>query len=465
MNWKDFFGYEVQKVVRIHDPKLWIINACLCFLVLVYIFVIQLWKQGGYTLGYAVSGSARIKLYEPTLNGCDMLNQANCPLMLDSKTSLAYCNNYQGNVRSGQVQRPCKILSADSIQRRLPDSISILTSFTEYDLVKNCNQSLPNCNTTQNVNSKSTYYVSGIEDYTISIFHTVSYASSADSNAPSGYIGSSDNFPVGKLLVRNSDLCLHYANTVDSKGRPTNNAPCFLLATKNPNHILSRDEYPLSAILADIGKDLDDYNSGTGTSYRDSGMILTLQIVYQNFKPWSGITPVDFYYNPVFQPKIAYSYYDRVYTKYPTDEALLSQNGILIATVATGLIHQFSGTQLLLTVTSSLTLFGVVTVIINTLLVKKTYEKSIKEDIEANTENPELKNFVEMVQVQKRASLPSADLNDHNLDSQLSPNKRTSMPAHSSTLNVAVPDAVSREDPDVLQMTSRTSFRSANFFF
>jgi len=470
MNWHDFFGYEVQKVVRIHDPKLWIINFCLCLLVMVYIFVIQLWKQGGYAVGYAVEGAACVKLYEPTLNGCDMLNQSPCPLVLAPKTSLAYCSIYEGKAPAGQFQRPCKILSADAIQRRLPDSISVLTSVTEYDLVKACNQSLTNCNTTQNVNSKSTYYVSGIEDYTVSIFHTVSYAASPDSSAPTGYIGSSDNFPVGKLLVKNSDLCLNYANTVDTEGKPTNNAPCFLLATKNPHHILSRDEYPLSAILADIGVDLDDFNPGTGTSYRDSGMIITLQIVYQNFKQWSGISPVDFYYNPIFEPKIAYSYYDRVYTNYPSNQVLLSQNGILIATVATGEIFQFSGTQLLLTVTSSLTLFGVVTLIINTLLVKKTYEKSIKEDVEANARKQEdieanvqkegatMKDFGKMVMVQKQASM---HLNEH-------PNEGVNVPSHSSLQKMDPLDKCDRKDQeseDALQSTNRTSFRSANFFF
>jgi len=364
-----FFSYQTPKVVAIDDIKIVVFNFLLVLLVLSYIFVVQVGEKGGYTTPYPVQGSARMRLYEPVVGGCDVLKDNSCVVNIQDKSNYHYCVDYKGQIPSGQLQRPCKVVPAVSLERQLPMSISITTSLTERHMRNVCNQSLPNCHKLQTMQDKTTYYVAGVEDYTLAIYH--SFFSSG-----SGLSGASNTLPVGKMLIRNQNVCKSNPNTVDMHGNPTSSSPCYFLAARNPQHLASFDEFSINNILIAADAQLDAM-SGEGSTYRDAGMVLLLEIQYQNFLRWK-IDPVTFFYNPVFQPSATYKYYEeRPYSNDTNRALLVDHHSILIQAVPTGPLHRFNGLQLLLTVTSSLTLLGIVSVIINVFCMNGMYRKRI----------------------------------------------------------------------------------------
>ena len=83
------------------------------------------------------------------------------------------------------------------------------------------------------------------------------------------------------------------------------------------------------------GSSLDDANYN-GQTYRDTGVAIILQIVYDNFVNWKGVQNIYYYYQPVISSGSSYKYYDPEYSNYRTVRKLVNIHGAFIEAVKLG---------------------------------------------------------------------------------------------------------------------------------
>ena len=105
-----------------------------------------------------------------------------------------------------------------------------------------------------------------------------------------------------------------------------------------------------------------DVNYG-GETYRETGASLILEINYENFRGWPGVGSISYSYTPMLVRGSSYKHYTAEYAAYRTDRTLLNQHGIFIEAVQGGSLKGFSFNNLLIQLTTSLTLFATATVL------------------------------------------------------------------------------------------------------
>ena len=113
---------------------------------------------------------------------------------------------------------------------------------------------------------------------------------------------------------------------------------------------------------------LDDV-SYDGKTYRETGASLIFEITYQNFRGWPGVGEIFYSYTPMVVRGSSYKYYDAIYAEYRERRHLLNQHGIYVEAVQGGELRGFSFNNLLIQLTTSLTLFATATVLTDFLAI------------------------------------------------------------------------------------------------
>lgn len=94
-------------------------------------------------------------------------------------------------------------------------------------------------------------------------------------------------------------------------------------------------------------------------TYRETGASLILNIVYQNFRNWHGEGSIVYSYEPIVVHGSSYKVYEAIYADYRSARTLLNKHGIFVQAAQGGVLRGFSFNNLLVQLTTSLTLFAV----------------------------------------------------------------------------------------------------------
>ena len=184
------FAYSTPKYVTIVDRRLGILKYIFSAVILVYVFVIQIWQQGGYLVSDNINGYSRFTLQQPTKDSCNPKDPG-CFNDFIPVSNLSYCEAsslpYEGN------KLPCMYMDNIQVATSLTDSLVVTTRAgnSYQELVCNAgdgsiwgeetnDKELDNdsvidpCPLIYNTTKTSpNYYVADIDSYTILIDHGV----------------------------------------------------------------------------------------------------------------------------------------------------------------------------------------------------------------------------------------------------------------------------------------------------
>eukprot|EP00747_Dinoflagellata_sp_TGD_P033759 gnl/TRDRNA2_/TRDRNA2_136826_c0_seq3.p1 gnl/TRDRNA2_/TRDRNA2_136826_c0~~gnl/TRDRNA2_/TRDRNA2_136826_c0_seq3.p1 ORF type:complete len:340 (-),score=45.75 gnl/TRDRNA2_/TRDRNA2_136826_c0_seq3:55-1074(-) len=223
------------------------------------------------------------------------------------------------------------------------------------------------CTKLWDITDSSSVFVSGIENFTILIDHTVQQQELGifkTAREMTGYL------MVNGTTSLQQELCASREDAKDSAwyGNPTQKAPCYIRRDSVNDGL---EVFRLDTLLKAMGLDLDTASfRGSNHSLRYEGMIVTLQIQYFNTWPWHGlIGEVSYIYNLVPVAKNPYKSTDLVWTNYPTSRTKRDMHGILLSAVGAGRLGGFSATNLLVQLTTSLTLLAISSFLVTSLAI------------------------------------------------------------------------------------------------
>ncbi|GMH69316.1 hypothetical protein TrRE_jg6064, partial [Triparma retinervis] len=201
--------------------------------------------------------------------------------------------------------------------------------------------------------TETTYYAADVERFTV-LFDTAVLATTLD------IFGESSEMSGWLYVGENSGLCAQYETATKSQGGKqfTDEAPCYIEPNKTSANL---DFFELETLLQAAGSSLDlDGN-------RKEGATMVMQVDYSNTLSWKGLSnKIQYTYTPTMLSGSSFKVYDNVYQGYPNYRAnrtLLNKHGIKIDLVQAGDLGAFSFSELLVSLTTSLTLLAMATVI------------------------------------------------------------------------------------------------------
>jgi len=162
------------------------------------------------------------------------------------------------------------------------------------------------------------------------------------------------------------ELCGSASDAVDAprNGRTTNKAPCYL----TPSSAGGLDFFAVGTLLQATGVSLESESyPGSGHSTRYEGITIDLNIDYSNSVPWHGLQAnISYLYKPSVIPRSTFKTTEASPLS-PDGLHVLkkSLHGLLFEVRAGGQLATFDFTQLLLQLTTSLTLLALATVGVN----------------------------------------------------------------------------------------------------
>uniref|UniRef100_A0A7S3K5J9 Purinergic receptor n=1 Tax=Aureoumbra lagunensis TaxID=44058 RepID=A0A7S3K5J9_9STRA len=350
----DVLAYPSVKMVRIRDARLGVFKTLLMIGIILYVVLYELAYQGLYLQSSAISGAARLTLQQPTVDSCDPTDYG-CKNEFSKLDDLIYC------AQTGQEKKyvgnkfPCAYYENIGVQVVMDSSILISTRITQYEqhLVCNASSTLSTCPFLYNTSHENTFYVADAERFTILIDHSV-VATDIKKRSNSAKMK-------GRLYVKKShSLCKRYSGFVHLYGsKRTQNAPCYLQPNETSRNL---DFFSLAVLMEATGTSLDQINYAD-TTYRETGASMILTITYTNFRNWYGKSQIRYYYSPDLIPQSNYKFYDPYYSNYRQNRTLLNKHGIHIQIAQSGTLRTFLFNNLLVQITTSLTLFAIATVI------------------------------------------------------------------------------------------------------
>jgi len=359
------FAYPTVKMVKIQDARLGMFKFFMVFLIALYVAVFQLWRDGGYLQTEKVSGTARFTLQQPTKNKTSGLSDAcsptdpSCINDFTPLDKLPYCVSSPDDYPMGK--QSCQYYENVGLLTMYESSVVITTRITETRQDLACDQesynisgtTCPKVYVTAPNATETTYYAADVERFTV-LFDTAVLATTLD------IFGESSEMEGWLYVEKNDALCTQYVNATKSQGKTdyTNAAPCYIEPNKTSANL---DYFELETLLQAAGSSLDmDGN-------RLEGATMVMQVDYSNTLSWKGLSnKIQYTYTPTMLSGSSFKVYDSVYQGYPNyrqNRTLLNKHGIKIDLVQAGDLGAFSFAELLVSLTTSLTLLAMATVI------------------------------------------------------------------------------------------------------
>jgi hypothetical protein len=300
--------------------------------------------------------------------------------------------------------------------------VLLTTRVAEYNQTKECSDRAASCKKLWSndapMSTGVTSLIADMERYTLLLDHTVIAPTinvSASGRQCPGYL------KVTKDALGWEDLCHHNSAVMPKDmtrtiagGIP---AACYILPNttydSKTGNATGLDVFDINTLLAVSGIDLDGVSPTNGRSIRYNGAVMVMNIRYQNWQKWQGTAFTSIQrYEGATPCEIPYEYelssvldtaskrQEIVYRNYPNERVLLNEHGIRIFVLQTGSLAMFSLAQLLIAVTSSLTLLAVSGTLVDTLAIYVLPEKSFYSGFKY----PETPHVSELVKEQKRRS-------------------------------------------------------------
>jgi hypothetical protein len=361
-----FFRYPTVKFVEIQDRRLGMLKYFLTFLIVLYVSIIQLWKNGGYLDQEKVSGVQRFTLQQPTVDNCSPSDDW-CSNSFSNVEDLPYCNQSSLPYPSG-LKATCQYYENVGVQNIFESSIAVATRIVETHEELVCDYtyqtSCPRVYSPNTAIPTSIYYPVDIERFTV-LFDTSVFATSLGVGGEGR--GESANMMGMVFVERNNVLCSSDASAVKSFGYKdyTNAAPCYILPNQTK---ASLDYFSIDMLLQAADTSLDATSELTGNTYRYDGATLIIEVSYTNNRSWKGVSnDITYTYTPRLLGYTSFKIYDPVYTgnssNYRSKRTLLNKHSLKIDLVLTGNLYAFSFQMLLVSLTTSLTLLAMASVL------------------------------------------------------------------------------------------------------
>ena len=405
----DVFAYPTSKNVRIRDARLGILKHLLTIGILLYVILEVLWDQGyAYELT-TVSGTARFQLLQPTVQpgctdpsscSCDTADDPGCENDFTSVRAGSYCAQAAPpyNTSYDGEKLPCRFFESAGAGVTRNGAILVSTRVTTYEQVLNESNS-DTCPILYTTTSKDEAYVNDIGRFTVLIDHSIvpdnldltniggkqSVPGQIDTSASSGDIKGALHVP------KNHWLCKHHEGTEQVHGgKRKTDAPCYI----KPNTTAANlDFFSLDVLMQAADSDLDALNPAKAgahpQTYRQSGAIVLLNIVYSNYRDpgWTGKRKIEYFYWPVLVKGSTYKDVEPVYREYRTQRTLLDRHGIYISAIQGGGLHAFSSNNVIIQLTAAAAMLGAATVLTDLLALyvmpqKEHYTRYMFEDTE-----------------------------------------------------------------------------------
>ncbi|KAH8098095.1 hypothetical protein JL720_1022 [Aureococcus anophagefferens] len=332
----DVFSYSTIKYVQIRDRRLGLTKLLLTLAVSGYVGLYSLWYEGSTSRSRRSRARAGSRCSSPQGN-CDPTDPG-CLNDYGSPADAAYCAQsalpYAGN------KRTCEFYEQIGAQQTMDSSLLVSTRITtlEQRLVCNATHGPATCPQVYDVASERTNYVMAAERFTVLIDHSVLATSIRHLQGTSSALS-------GRLYVKKSRACAEYGGSVTMRG-----------SRARPGRAARADDVSLDDVSYD------------GKTYRETGASLIFEITYQNFRGWPGVGEIFYSYTPMVV-RAAPTYHDAIYAEYRERRHLLNQHGIYVEAVQGGELRGFSFNNLLIQLTTSLTLFATATVLTDFLAI------------------------------------------------------------------------------------------------
>ena len=151
---------------------------------------------------------------------------------------------------------------------------------------------------------------------------------------------------------------------------------------------LVQDVFTIDTLMKAAGVDLDKPSyEGSSKTTRYEGSIINLAVTYNNIEPWHwGTVPMNYYYNISRQNDSKYKDTTITYQSTPvktesaekiTRREMFVKRGLYFRYIATGFVGDTSFFSVLLTLTTSLTLFAVATTVTDFLMTYVLPERNL----------------------------------------------------------------------------------------
>lgn len=366
----DLLSYTSPKEVRIHDRTLGCIYYLLLLIIVTYIFVYQIIFQNSYLKMATPVPSIRPVLQQPTLDNCSPDKQS-CEDVVAGAALPPYCQRDNCRYLDGIEATP--LLGSREIM--------VSTYVEEFNNTRNLECNVSSCRKMWDTAQRTSYFVAGIEEYTLSIDHSIEVpelglqTSAANMD---GWLWIDQDGPMQQ------ELCKTRSGAIDERYKKTDVAPCYIPADiiLLPGNI---DVFRISTLLRTVGFDLDTTMSSqveqADNSLRRRGFQMVLEIHYYNVvQNQPGVRPTRYYYR---LSALAAPYSFRFLTKDPSLENRVKTKarGIYMSIVVTGSLGKPDFLTLLTTVVASMALLAVANLVVislaKMLLKRRPYYKAM----------------------------------------------------------------------------------------
>jgi hypothetical protein len=269
----------------------------------------------------------------------------------------------------------CQLFDSLKASESWGDTVFMKTFVNNWQESRNakCNVNSGECDAVWENKAGVTHkkFVGDIEDYTLTIFHTVGvtqYGISESSASMKGYLMVGPLVAGAEPAPRHHEVCRSRDDAVTQpwRGQPTDKAPCFI----KPERIMDGDRFPLSLLLGAMNVSFDDLGIHPDESLREQGFTMNIDVTYLNSWPWHGLLgEVVYYYKLV--PRINARYEQTSFwvleQKEDKEDSRATEvaRGVLLHITGSGKLCVFSVQQLLVTLTTALALITVVTFLVN----------------------------------------------------------------------------------------------------
>lgn len=391
--------FSTPLTVKLHSVELGLLYWTSIIAVFFYVVVIQFYVNHGYLLFTPAVNSVRMTLQEPTAR-CDP-NYNTCADDYSNFSSLGYCctdrctpNNDDDHSctcdteKYGTVQAlQCAHLDGADASIVMAGEMLVATSFRQVE-----QEMSPECTTNSSIvadsnacrklwHGKQTWqaYVGDIERFTILLGHTlqvgaVSTPAAMMRGGKLEVVCGPDGCSKGqKLLCSNHPQAstspiagdLFCRTNPDAEGCSsediaawlTNSTPCFVPPTGSAR---GNDFFRLQLFLGAMGLSLHN-ETARGQSYRFTGMVINLAIVYSNIKQFGVGTAPTWY---VYRATMISDAYQQTQVIQNTGLTRLrrSTRGVLFNVEAQGTLGAYNVHATLVSVATGSTLLGLATI-------------------------------------------------------------------------------------------------------
>jgi hypothetical protein len=406
-----FCSYETVKYVQVRDSRLGFLRFFLLIGIALYVGVVEMAYMGGYLEANQVVGASRFSLKNPTTNGCDFSSAENCTNDFAPLDTLSYCQQSNNSFYRGTVY-PCQIYEAVNAQVIQESSIVVWTraSTKNESLICGSGEEMTCPRTYQSSDSlDDTFYIAESEAFTVLFEHAATASQICEAKekkirslTSSHYTCSAQalNFPdSGRLLSQNEILCQrefrkNRSYTLPHGSETQKHAPCYIAANRTYNE---HDVFSLDAILEAAGVTLDecavdgDRNSekdgDSCVTYRESGAMILVTIVWNDFLPYHGLVEPFYFYKPRIIGK-SFKGSQAFYSEYRTSRTLMDAHGVKVAVVIAGNFHYFTWLNFLITITTALGMLAVATAVVDVCMLYILPEKEQYQQVKYESMPP-----------------------------------------------------------------------------